>query len=181
MFLMEDGCCENLAVFSTSDRVINNPKPRQSNMLIKVTVGLLVGVLGYVYQAIKPPIPKPCGSLDGPPVSSPRIRLSDGRYLAYKESGVPKSKARFKTIVVHGFNDAKDFYLPASKEVVEELGVYLLTFDRAGAWFEFYIVGVSLGGYPVWGCLKYIPNRIAGASLVAPIINYWWPSFPSNV
>ncbi|KAI3942135.1 hypothetical protein MKW98_003734 [Papaver atlanticum] len=130
------------------------------------------------------------------------------RYLAYKESGVPKSEAPFKIIVIHGFNDAEDFYLPASEEVVEELGVYLLTFDRAGygesdpnpkrsvkseafdiqeladqleLGSKFYIVGVSLGGYPVWGCLKYIPNRIAGASLVAPIINYWWLSFPSNV
>ena len=24
-------------------------------------------------------------------------------------------------------------------------------------------------------------NRLAGAALVVPIINYWWPSFPANL
>ncbi|OVA03570.1 hypothetical protein BVC80_1651g77 [Macleaya cordata] len=177
-------------------------------MFRKITVVLLVGILGWVYQAIKPPPPKICGSIDGPPVTSPRIRLSDGRYISYKESGVPKEKANYKIIIVHGFGDSKDFYLRASKELIEELGIYFLSFDRAGygesdpnpkrsvksegfdieeladqleIGSKFYIIGVSMGGYPVWSCLKHIPNRIAGASLVVPIINYWWPSFPANL
>lgn len=37
-----------------------------------------------------------------------RIRLGDGRYLAYKESGVPKSKSIYRIIVVHGFGSSKD-------------------------------------------------------------------------
>ncbi|KAI3877624.1 hypothetical protein MKW92_017682 [Papaver armeniacum] len=177
-------------------------------MLRKITVVLLVGILGWIYQTIKPPPPKLCGSFNGPPISSPRIKLRDGRHLSYLESGVPKAKAQFKLILVHPFGDSKDFHLRASKELIEELGVYILSFDRAGygesdpnpersvksdvfdiqeladqleLGSKFYIIGISMGAYPVYGCLKHIPNRIAGASLVVPMINYWWPSFPSNL
>ncbi|KAL0401531.1 UNVERIFIED_CONTAM: hypothetical protein Slati_4183000 [Sesamum latifolium] len=37
-----------------------------------------------------------------------------------------------------------------------------------------------MGGQVVWGCLKYISHRLAGAALIVPVVNYWWPSFPSN-
>lgn len=26
---------------------------------------------------------------------------------------------------------------------------------------KFYVIGVSMGSYPTWGCLRYIPNRLA--------------------
>lgn len=42
------------------------------------------------------------------PPASPRIRLADGRYLAYRESGVPKNKANYKIIIVHGFGSSKE-------------------------------------------------------------------------
>lgn len=38
-----------------------------------------------------------------------------------------------------------------------------------------------MGGYPTWGCLRYILHRLAGAALVVPVVNYWWPSLPSNL
>jgi len=24
---------------------------------------------------------------------------------------------------------------------------------------KFYVIGISMGGYPTWGCLRYIPHR----------------------
>lgn len=36
---------------------------------------------------------------------------------------------------------------------VEELG------DGLGFGPKFYVVGISMGGQLVWGCLKYIPHR----------------------
>lgn len=69
---------------------------------------------------------------------------------------------------------------------MDELGVCILTFDRAGYGEsdpnpkrsvkseafdiqeladqlhlgpKFYLIGVSLGSYAVWACLKYIPHR----------------------
>ncbi|KAG9459006.1 hypothetical protein H6P81_003514 [Aristolochia fimbriata] len=177
-------------------------------MIGRLALVLLVAVLGWCYQAIQPPPPKICGSPNGPPVVSKRIRLSDGRHLAYKETGVPKDKATYKIVIAHGWTGSKEHIIPASNELVEELGVYFVSFDRAGygesdpypgrsvkseaydieqladgleLGDRFYVIGVIMGGYPVYACLKYIPHRLVGAGLIVPVINYWWPSLPSNL
>lgn len=78
----------------------------------------------------------------------------------------------------------KIFYV--FQEVLEELGIYILLFDRAGygesdpnpkrslkseasdieeladqlqLGAKFYVISVSVGAYPTWGCLKRIPHR----------------------
>ena len=61
-----------------------------------------MGILAWAYQAIQPPPPKICGSPEGPPVTASRIKLSDGRHLAYKEQGVSKDNAKHKIVFVHG-------------------------------------------------------------------------------
>lgn len=68
---------------------------------------LFFGFLAWGYQAIQPPAPKICGSPDGPLVTAPRIKLRDGRYLAYKEHGVPKDSAKFKIVYVHSFGSCR--------------------------------------------------------------------------
>ncbi|KAK6139922.1 hypothetical protein DH2020_026298 [Rehmannia glutinosa] len=95
-----------------------------------------------------------------------------------------------------------------SPDIVESKGIYIVSFDRPGygesdphptrtveslaldieeladklgLGSKFYVVGFSMGGQVVWSCLKYIPHRLAGAALVAPVVNYWWPSLPSNM
>lgn len=47
-------------------------------------------------------------------MSSLRIKLRDGRYLAYKERGVPKNQSKCNIIVVHGFGSSKEmnFHVP---------------------------------------------------------------------
>lgn len=69
---------------------------------------------------------------------------------------------------------------------MEELGVYFVSFDRAGygesdpnpgrtvrseamdiqeladklgLGDRFYVIGASMGGYPAWSCVKHIPHR----------------------
>ncbi|XP_058103669.1 uncharacterized protein LOC131247334 [Magnolia sinica] len=177
-------------------------------MFVQAVLVLVVILIGWAYQAIQPPPPKFCGSPDGPPVTSPRIRIRDGRYLSYKERGVPKDTATYKIIVAHGFADSKDCVIPVSPELVEELGIYLLSFDRAGygesdpnpkrsvkseafdiqdladqleIGSKFYVIGISMGAYSAWSCLKHIPHRLAGIGLIVPMVNYWWPSFPANL
>ncbi|KAM7522524.1 hypothetical protein LguiA_012426 [Lonicera macranthoides] len=179
-----------------------------SIMIGQLALAIVGGFIGWAYLAIKPPPTKVCGSPGGPPVTSPRVKLSDGRYLAYKETGISKEEAKYKIIVIHGFDSSKDFSLPVSQELVEELRIYFLSFDRAGYGEsdphpkrsvkseafdileladklqigpKFYVVGVSMGGYVVWSCLKYIPDRLAGASIVAPFVNYWWPCLPPTL
>ncbi|WVZ68086.1 hypothetical protein U9M48_017076 [Paspalum notatum var. saurae] len=175
--------------------------------LSKVALVCAVALLGCAYQATRPPPPAILGAPGGPPVTSPRVRLRDGRYLAYREEGAPREKARFRVVFFHGFSSSKESGFPVSSELVEELGIYMLFLDRAGygdsdanpkgslksdatdveeladalrLGDRFYVVGVSMGAYPAWGCLNYIPHRLAGAALVVPAVNYWWP-LPADV
>ncbi|CAN1123885.1 hypothetical protein LINPERPRIM_LOCUS3468 [Linum perenne] len=172
----------------------------------------LIGILAWAaYKSFRAPPPKICGTPGGPPVTASRMKLRDGRHLAYQENGVPKESAKFKIVFVHGFTSNRldpMIITNLSPEAVEELGLYVVTFDRPGygesdpdpnrtpkslaldieeladylgLGSKFYVVGKSMGGQVVWGCLKYIPHRLAGAALVAPVINYWWKSFPSNL
>ncbi|KAJ4971558.1 hypothetical protein NE237_004657 [Protea cynaroides] len=176
----------------------------------KIALVLLIGMLGWAFQAIKfqPPPPRTCGSPGGPPITAPRIKLSDGRYLAYKEHGVLREKALYKIIFIHGFDSCRHDIIPFSPELAEEMGIYMVSFDRAGYGEsdpnpkrrvksialdveeladklglgpKFYVIGFSMGGQAVWACLKYIPHRLVGAGLIAPVVNYWWPGFPTNL
>ncbi|CAN1832332.1 hypothetical protein LINPERHAP1_LOCUS33445 [Linum perenne] len=180
-----------------------------SMFFVPVAVALTVGALGWVYQnLLRVPNPRICGSPGGPPITSPRVKLDDGRHLAYKEIGVSKEVAKHKIIMIHGLNNSKDVWLPIPQELMEELSIYVLTFDRAGYGesdpnpsrsvkseahdieeladklqirSKFHVIGMSLGGYPAYGCLKYIPHRLAGVALVAPFVHYWWPCLPADL
>lgn len=84
-------------------------------MFVPVVLALVGLLFGWGYKATRPPPPKICGSLGGPPVTSPRVRLSDGRHLAYREAGVPKEMAEHKIIIIHGYADSKDLFIPDSQ------------------------------------------------------------------
>jgi hypothetical protein len=70
-------------------------------MLLRLAFMLLAVLL---YRQLQAPPPKIPGTPGGPPVTSPRIQLKDGRHLAYYESGVPKNEAKYKVVFVHGFD-----------------------------------------------------------------------------
>ncbi|KAL3523652.1 hypothetical protein ACH5RR_016486 [Cinchona calisaya] len=173
-----------------------------------IAVLLFIGLLAWLFKVIRPPPPRICGFPGGPPITGPRIKLRDGRHLAYKEHGVPKELAKYKIVLVHGFASSRHEAAIATAEAVQERRVYLVSFDRPGygesdpdpkrsflsvaldieeladqleLGSKFYVMGFSIGGQVVWGCLNYISHRLAGAALIAPVINYWWRSFPSNL
>lgn len=96
-------------------------------MVSKTAVVSLIGLLAMVYQATQlPPPPKsdPAGGFvvdidvddngDGL-VDAARIRLSDGRYLAYREKGVSKIESNYRIVLVHGFGSSKEMNFPASQ------------------------------------------------------------------
>ncbi|KAI3995118.1 hypothetical protein MKX01_031920 [Papaver californicum] len=177
-------------------------------MFRTISLVLLMGFMAWAYQTVQAPPPKIWGSPDGPSVTASRVKLSDGRYLAYKEHGVSKDQAKYKIIYIHGFDSCRLDSMPLSQELAKELGIYMVSFDRAGygesvpnpkrtekstaldieqladqlgLGSKFYVVGFSMGGQATWGCLKYIPHRLSGAALLAPVVNYWWAGFPANV
>ncbi|EMS60669.1 hypothetical protein TRIUR3_31901 [Triticum urartu] len=151
----------------------------------KLPLALLVFFSALLYSQIQPPPPKVPGSPGGPPVTANRTKLRDGRHLAYLESGVPKEQAKYKIIFVHGFFCCRYDVLNVSQGLLQELGIYLLSFDRPGycesdahpARTEesiavdiveladnlqlgprFHLMGFSMGGEIMWSCLKHIPH-----------------------
>lgn len=84
------------------------------------------------------------------------------------------------------FIDSMPMVTLSLQEILEELGLYIVSFDRQGYGEsdpdpnrsikstaldiedladnlgfgpKFYVLGYSMGGQVVWGCLKYIPHR----------------------
>ncbi|XP_047089236.1 uncharacterized protein LOC124701235 [Lolium rigidum] len=191
------------------DEEARSGKGAAAGMVTPAPATALLGSLaGWLSRVADPPAPTVCGAPGGPPVTAPRVTLRDGRHLAYCESGVPKEQARFKVVFSHGFTGSREDSVRATQEVAEELGVYMVGFDRAGYGEsdpnpnrsvksaaldveeladalglgpKFYVIGISLGCHAVWGALKYIPERIAGAAMMAPVVNHWWPSFPADL
>ncbi|KFK41876.1 hypothetical protein AALP_AA2G182700 [Arabis alpina] len=174
---------------------------------------IIVGVIiALTYQSIlKPPPPKLCGSPGGSPIIAQRLKLRDGRNLAYKEHGLPREKANHKIVFIHGSDSCRHdavFATLLSPDLVDELSVYMVSFDKPGygesdpdpnrtpkslvldieelanqlsLGSKFYVLGYSMGGQATWGCVKYIPHRLAGVTLVSPVVNYWWKNLPLNV
>jgi pimeloyl-ACP methyl ester carboxylesterase len=92
-------------------------------------------------------------------------------------------------------------YVGVSEELLKELNVRLVAIDRPGygesdkhpqqtyATFakdideladllelgeKIWLLGYSCGGAYCWGAAYYIPDRIAGIAMWAPVGNYWW-------
>ncbi|TYI32840.1 hypothetical protein ES332_A04G090600v1 [Gossypium tomentosum] len=167
-----------------------------SGICTKILLVLFAGILAWAYQAIQPPIPKTCGSPDGPLVTASRIKLKDGRYLAYKSTVFPEMQQSIKLsmsmalilvdmmllfpIPCHrpGYGESD----PNPKRTVQSLPLDIEELaDQLRLGSKFYVIGFSMGGQVIWSCLKYIPHRLAGAALLAPVVNYWWPGFPTNL
>lgn len=89
-------------------------------------VALMAAALavGWLVNAVRPPPPTPCGTPGGPPVTAPRARMRDGRYLAYAESGVARDRARFKVVYSHGFSGGR-MDSPRASQVGERVVVRL--------------------------------------------------------
>ncbi|KAL4389130.1 hypothetical protein S245_006715 [Arachis hypogaea] len=132
------------------------------------------------------------------PPSAARIVLPDGRYLAYKEQGIPANRARFSMIAPHTFLSSRLAGIPGVKgSLLEEFGICLLTYDLPGfgesdphpnrnletsaadmlfladslGLKKFWVVGYSSGSMHAWAALRYIPDRLAGAAMFAPMVN----------
>ncbi|PIN18475.1 hypothetical protein CDL12_08847 [Handroanthus impetiginosus] len=127
------------------------------------------------------------------PPSAIRILLPDGRYIAYHEIGVPADKARYSLIVPHGFLSSR-----FAVSLLEEFGVRLIGYDlpgfgesdphpnrnlnssaldmshladSVGVKGKFWVLGYSSGSLHAWAALKYIPKKVAGAAMFAPLVN----------
>ncbi|KAH9330430.1 hypothetical protein KI387_002538, partial [Taxus chinensis] len=141
-------------------------------------------------------------------ITANRVCLPDGRYIAYREEGVSASIARHSVLVVHSFLSSRLAGIPGIKHsLLEEFGVRLVTYDLPGfgqsdphsdrnftssaldmkyiadvlgLGEKFWVIGHSGGGIHVWAALRYIPERLAGAALVAPMGNPYDPNMSKD-
>lgn len=51
--------------------------------------------------------------------------------------------------------------------------------SRSKIIFGFFLIHFLVN--KLWSFWHLDANRLAGAALIAPVINYWWPGFPSNL
>ncbi|KAK7257737.1 hypothetical protein RIF29_31932 [Crotalaria pallida] len=136
------------------------------------------------------------------PPTADCIVLPDGRFMAYKERGVSAEKARFSIIAPHTFLSSRLAGIPGVKDsLLEEFGIHLLTYDLPGfgesdphpkrnlessatdmafladalGVIKFWVVGYSSGSMHAWAALRYIPDRLAGAAMFAPMVNPYDP------
>ncbi|KAF8780233.1 hypothetical protein HU200_001903 [Digitaria exilis] len=86
---------------------------------------MLASLSGWLSRTVQPPPPptRVCGTEGGPPVTAPRLRLRDGRHLAYCESGVPRDTARFKVVFSHGFTGSRDDTVRPSQPLLLDVAV----------------------------------------------------------
>ncbi|KAL5565505.1 hypothetical protein UlMin_028669 [Ulmus minor] len=177
--------------------------PVHSWSVILFVAFLAFAVLSFTLERTTPtPIPEVKKVYICPP-SADRIVLPDGRYMAYKEQGVRADRARFSVIAPHAFLSSRLAGIPGLKaSLLEEFGVRLLTYDipgfgesdphpernlessamdmlllanAVGVNGKFWVVGFSSGSMHAWAALRYIPDRVAGAAMFAPMVNPYDP------
>ncbi|XP_010920909.1 uncharacterized protein [Elaeis guineensis] len=134
----------------------------------------------------------------GPPNAS-RIQLPDGRHTAYQEQGVQAERARFSLIAPHSFLSSRLAGLPGLKaSLLDEFGVRFIAYDlpgfgesdphpsrnlnssaldmlhlanALGVTDKFWVMGYSAGSIHAWAAVRYIPDRLAGVAMFAPMVN----------
>ncbi|KAK7393577.1 hypothetical protein VNO78_22135 [Psophocarpus tetragonolobus] len=137
------------------------------------------------------------------PPGASRVQLPDGRHMAYHEQGVSADAARFSLVAPHAFLSSRLAGLPGVKaSLLEEYGIRLVTYDLPGFGEsdpypnrnlnssamdvlhlvnavnisdKFWLLCHSSGCTHAWASLRYIPERIAGAAMLAPMINPYDP------
>ncbi|XP_004294668.1 PREDICTED: uncharacterized protein LOC101299361 [Fragaria vesca subsp. vesca] len=184
-------------------RFMNEYLPEDKEPVHAWSVILFVAVLAFaaliVNMETTPTTPNVVKKVYIHPPSAARVMLPDGRYIAYKEQGVPADNARFSIISPHSFLSSRLAGIPGLKaSLLEEFGVRLLTYDlpgfgesdphpdrnletsamdmllladAVGVNHKFWVVGYSSGSMHAWAALRYIPDRLAGAAMMAPMVN----------
>ncbi|KAF7818585.1 Alpha/Beta hydrolase fold [Senna tora] len=186
-------------------RFLNDFLPEDRDPLQAWSVVFFVFILALAAISVDPnrDTVAPAAKVRIHPPSASRIQLPDGRYMAYDEQGVPAAKARFSLIAPQSFLSSRLTGLPGVKaSLLEEYGVRLVTYDLPGfgesdphpkrnlnssamdllhlanavnVSDKFWVLCHSSGCIHAWASLRYIPERIAGAAMLAPMINPFDP------
>lgn len=137
---------------------------------------------GWFVSAVRPPPPTPCGTPGGPPVTAPRARMRDGRYLAYAESGVSRDRARFKVVYSHGFSGGR-MDSPRASQVGERWcgGVVVSRFDASHSFLLTFLLSRTCRkgmAHAQPHCTHHGMARCVVHMRVLPAVTNWQPLPP---
>ena len=163
-------------------------------LIMLLLVGVMGAFFGSMFRFVRPR-----------PLTAKRVRLPDGRHVAWHEQGVPRQRARHTIVMLHAAPDCRITGIPGvSHSLLERHGVRVVSYDRPGYgqsayadWTlrtaaedieglanalhlppKFWILGYSGGAPFEWAAAKWIPHRLAGVALWAPDGNPWWRWIP---
>ncbi|PWA65965.1 alpha/beta-Hydrolases superfamily protein [Artemisia annua] len=172
--------------------------PAHAWLVILSVFVVVVAVLSLSFKYENTPVP----FVQVHPPSATRILLPDGRNMSYTEQGVSGYRARYSLIAPHSFLSSRLAGIPGIKSsLLEEFGVRLVSYDLPGFGesdphpnrtlhssamdllhlaealeiSKFWVLGYSSGAMHAWAALKYIPDKIAGAAMFAPMVNPFDP------
>ncbi|GJP39254.1 hypothetical protein CLOM_g15943 [Closterium sp. NIES-68] len=179
-------------------------KQKGATPLYYSIVALIISIWAvFIFRAIQAPPPIPLTDAD---VTSPRIRLSDGRHMAYHEMGAAADVAKYQVLVVHSWQTCRLSMLPnITQEYLQAKGIRLVSYDRAGygqsdpdpartlqsdvadagevatalgLGKRFYLVATSMGTYVALGALRYMPERLKGLTIISVVGSPFDPTWP---
>lgn len=179
------------------------PEDRDPAHAWTVIVSVWIFALAVLLASINPTSTSLVKTMKRHPPSANLMLLPDGRRLAYLEQGVRADQARYSIIFPHSFLSSRLAGIPGIKgSLLQEFGVRLVTYDLPGfgesdphpirdlessaldilylsyavnITDKFWIMGYSDGSKHAWAALHYIPDRLAGAIMVAPMVNPYEP------
>ncbi|XP_024527188.1 uncharacterized protein LOC112345173 [Selaginella moellendorffii] len=130
---------------------------------------------------------------------SKRLLLPDGRYIAYRELGVSVEKSKHSGLVVRGLTAFRETGIPGLNDsLLEQFQVCLITYDLPGFGLSdpnpnrtfnssaqdmelianalrlgerFWLLVHPGGGPYAWAAIRYIPERLSGVVMLAPVGN----------
>ncbi|KAL9318331.1 hypothetical protein ACSQ67_014848 [Phaseolus vulgaris] len=186
-------------------RFLNDFLPEDRDPVHAWSVVLFVFILALAAISVDPSreAGAPVMKVRKHPPSASRVQLPDGRFMAYHEQGVSSETARFSLVAPHSFLSSRLAGLPGVKtSLLEEYGIRLITYDLPGfgesdphpnrnlnssamdvlhlvnavnVTDKFWLMCHSSGCIHAWAFLRYIPERIAGAAMLAPMVNPYDP------
>eukprot|EP00850_Spirogloea_muscicola_P005451 SM000025S08346 [mRNA] locus=s25:87422:93248:- [translate_table: standard] len=133
-----------------------------------------------------------------------QVQLPNGHRVSYLEKGAVRGEAARTLLVLHGLGSSRLANMPGvSDELLREFGVRMVAIDRPGygrsdpdhgltfhqfatdvealahgealaLGDRFWVLGYSAGGAYAWALARYLPGRVAGLALWAPVGCYQW-------
>lgn len=130
------------------------------------------------------------------------VSLSSGRRIAYIEKGCSAKDAQRTLLVLHGIGSSRIASMPGvSDDLLWSFSVRLVSIDRPGygrsdpcpsmtmesfcqdveevaemleMGDKFWLLGYSAGGAFCWAAARFIPHRIRGIAMWAPMGSFYW-------